>query len=747
MKVSLGLYALCVLLATACASAQSAPHRRALLIGINDYTASHIGVRPHSTPVPGRDWPNLSGAVNDVNAMSEMLVLLYGFDRKDIVTLTDQGATREAILRAIEQHLVNPAAKDDIAFFYYAGHGSQVRNSLSDERDKLDESLVPADSRAGADDIRDKELRRLFNRTLDRGARLTVMLDNCHSGSGARGLGTGARPRGVKPDLRDVAGRVNGPKPEEHGALVLSASTDVDSAWETRDAEGRFHGEFSWAWLRAMRDAERGEPASETFLRAQARMRAETPFQEPVMAGTVDVRTSPFLGQSAGRRGEHIVVIVERVRSDGTVTLQGGWAHGLSVGTELRDPTSGARLTVTALRGIGESEAHVQPPGTMPRSGAPLEVVAWAAPPVRPLRIWTPRAPYSMKSLAALARSLTTEAMQHGVRLIGDPIDATPTHILRWGGNGWELVKDGGDIEPVGQDAAAIAAIARLAHRSTLFVQLPAPAALVDGVVESEGVEHAERPQDADYVLVGRFTHRHLSFAWLRPSVRRSDRRKTGLPLQSAWVAEPNNDDRLRNSIPALREALRRLRSIHAWHSLESPPGERFPYRLAIRRTRDGQLATDASMIIGGEKYELVLRVTSLPFPTTLKPRYVYAFVIDSYGKSTLLLPVTSGSVENRFPPVPPPTEIPLGHESAFEVTAPYGVDTYFLLSTEEPLPDPWILEHPGVRSGHQPTPLETLLILTASGTRTISILTPSKWSITRTTFESIPPHTTNAAK
>src|SRR5438067_4310579 len=235
--------------------------------------------RPADGAASNRDYPNLTGAVNDAGALAEMLVLLYGFDRRDIITLTDQTATRAAILDTLEQQLVNTAAKDDVIFFYFAGHGSQVRNTLSDKRDKLDESIVPADSRIGARDIRDKELRILFNRILDRGAHLTVILDNCHSGSGARGLATGAHPRAIKPDLRDVADRVNSPAPETRGALILSATQDADAAWEVRDNEGKFHGAFSWAWMRALRDAAPGEPALETFLRAQARLRSETPYQ------------------------------------------------------------------------------------------------------------------------------------------------------------------------------------------------------------------------------------------------------------------------------------------------------------------------------------------------------------------------------------------------------------------------------------------------------------------------------------
>lgn len=739
MKVFARLFAACAVLA-ACFPVDAVPHRRALLIGINDYTTSTLAAHPQSAPAPGRDWPNLAGTVNDVNTLRDMLVALYGFDRNDVVTLTDQAATREVILGAIEQRLVNAAAKDDVVLFYFAGHGSQVRNSLSEERDKLDESLVPADSRIGAADIRDKELRMLFNRILDRGARLTVILDNCHSSSGARGLGTGAQPRGVKPDLRDVADGVTVPKPESRGALVLAATQDVDAAWETRDAEGKFHGAFSWAWMRSMRDSASGEPTMETFLRAEARMRAETPFQQPTIAGTVDARKAPFLGARTDRRDDHIVVAVQKVRSDGTITIEGGWANGISVGTELR--TSDARVIVTALRGVTECEARLQS-GTMPQAGALLGVIAWAAPPVRPLRIWTPRSPHTLKDIATMAKSLSSEAAQHGVRWITDPIDVTPAHLLRWSGSEWELLSEGA-TEHLGQNTAAIAAMARLSPGSTLFVQFPAPSSLVDGIA-AEGVEQAATPEAADYVLTGRFTGHHLSYAWVRPSVKKSDRRKTGLPLRTAWIAERKTNSRLHDTAPTLHGALLTLRRIHGWQLIESPPSDRFPYQLAARRTRDAMLITDGGSIIGGEKYELVLRAIAQPLPAHIPKRYIYAFVVDSNGKSTLLFPPPSaGSVENHFQPAATETEIPLGDASAFAASPPYGVDTYFLLTIEEPLPNPSILEWDGVRAPEALTPLERLLL---QPTRAIGVAVPTKWSIVRTTLESLAPHATKAAK
>jgi hypothetical protein len=750
-----------IALVTGDAAAQPAGRRRAVLVGINDYTASTLTARPKPPAPPPRDWPNLSGTVNDVEMLREMLVLLYDFEERDIITLTNQAATRDAILKAIEQHLAKPVAKGDVLLFYFAGHGSQVRNSLSDETDKLDESLVPADSRLGIPDIRDKELRPLFNRILDRGARLSVILDNCHSGSGARGLPTGMHPRGVKADLRDVADRTPyGPRPEDRGALVLAATQDDDAAWETRDEEKKMHGAFSWAWIRAMRDSSAGESAAETFARAAARLRAERPYQEPVLAGNPDITFSPFLGVRKDRRAERTVVAVEKVRGDGTVLLQGGWANGLAVGSELRvasDPTVTVRVTVTSILGLGRSEGRLPAGRPMPKaihSGALMEVVGWVAPAGRPLRVWMPRVADDFDAIAALARKLSAEASRRNVRWIKDPIDITPTHLLRRGTRDWELLGPSGHVDYLGPEPSdAIAGIAKIPAASTLFVQFPAPAKMIDGIdvgpgSDREGIEPTERADEADYILVGRYSNSRLAYAWVRPAMRSTDRRTTGLPLSSAWREKDHRDDTLRDIVATLREAVLRLRKIQSWHLLESPAEGRFAYRLDLRRERDRQWAKDGA-VIGEEKYSLFLRA-SRP-PARLQPRFVYVFTIDSHGQSFLLFP--RSSVENRFPSTPAPgtqlpTEIALGPGATFNIVPPYGVDTYFLLTTDEPLPNPYILEWEGVRGGAPPgTALEELLLLTGSGSRGPRPATPSTWSIDRVFYEAVPPRESKTSR
>ncbi|HYI13083.1 MAG TPA: caspase family protein [Thermoanaerobaculia bacterium] len=604
------------------------PTKRALLIGIDDYTASTL---PPAGPKQHRGWPDLQGTANDVRILAEMLVLRYGFDRKNIITLTNQQATREEILRSIDQHLVRPARKGDVAVYYFAGHGAQVPNAASDEPDRLDESIVPADSRRGAADIRDKELRGRFNQILDRGAHLTLLLDHCHSGGGFRGVGK--RPRGIAPAPPIVDRRNYGPRPDERGALVFASTQDRDSAWEARGDDGLMHGAFTWALIRAMRDAVAGESAQNTFLRAQARLRGETAYQSPAMLGRAEARQRPFLGavRASGPPPNRHVVAVERVEPDGDVILQGGWAHGLAPGSELAPPEDRrSRLRVTQLLGLGRSVARMK--SALPaniRSGTLLEVVGWAAPQGRPLRVWAP---------------------------------------------------------PATRDVGAKA---------------------VAGV---DGIAFVDDSRDADYLLTGRldqnYVRNRVEYAWARPLAGNSDRLASGFPPRTTWTSEPMQ----------LRRDLVTLRRIHSWLTLTPPPGMETFYRLAVRDEKTRQLVRDAT-VIGNRLHSIVLRASE-PLPAELTRRHYYVFVVDSHGNSRLVFPRT-GSVENRFPiGKSAAATIDLGAPSAFRITRPYGIDTYFLLSTEEPLPDPSILEWDGMRARRA--------------------LIATRWSIERVTYESI---------
>jgi len=726
--------AVVALLTFASALAGNAGTRRALLIGIDDYSATHL-VRPANAVPPPRDrvWPQLQGAVNDVETLKAILLKPYRFTPDDVAVLENQNATRAAVFDALEK-LTAKITRDDVVLFYYAGHGSQVRNTLSEENDKLDESVLPADSRLGAPDIRDKELRRVFNRMLDRGARLTAIFDTCHSGSAGRNaLLIASQVRGVAPDLRDVRdGSKDGPWPEHRGALILSATDDEGTAAEIVGGDHQHHGAFSWSWFCAISE-DPGEAAADAFARARARLRVEMPTQDPVIAGTDDARLAPFLGSRADRRNGKTAVAVSSVESDGTVIIDGGWANGIGVGSQLEN--GGQRLEVVALDGITRCHARVVKGRSADlHAGTLLHVAGWVAPVERPMQVFIARTSATTETLAASARAMIEEAARRKLRWIADPTETAPDFVVRRRDSLWEVVAADGRPRLISTAPADL--LGNLPAGASLFVQLPADDELIRDIAihsgsESDGIVLASKPQDADYVLAGRYVRDHLEYAWLRALGTSGRTRRTGLPARTDW--------RPRSAV-VLRDAARRLRRVHAWLLLGTPPGMTWPYELGLRHVRDKAEVTDGTLI-GGEQYQFFLRARR-NVSATLPRRHVYVFSVDSFGRGVLLYPVGTDSVENRFPlPAHADATIELGPASMFRSIPPYGTDTYFMLTSDQNLSQPAaIFNFDGSRDVRGTTVLEQLLTQVGEPARgSAPVATPATWSIDRVVFESMP--------
>ncbi|WP_181699752.1 trypsin-like serine protease [Chthonobacter albigriseus] len=155
--------------------AAASPGDRALLIGIDDYNASEI---------------RLSGSVADVAAMKTFAERTLGFAPKQIRTLTDGNATREAIVDAIDDWLVRGSASGGRVLLYFSGQGSEVVGPGP----VASPTLVPADAElvrnaAGfvtdvSSQIRETEIAARLNALKDR--KVTVIVDACHVGIGSR---------------------------------------------------------------------------------------------------------------------------------------------------------------------------------------------------------------------------------------------------------------------------------------------------------------------------------------------------------------------------------------------------------------------------------------------------------------------------------------------------------------------------------------------------------------------------------
>src|SRR5258708_21714127 len=198
------------LLSVGCANV-SAQTRRALLVGIDEYIRpSQDAVQEHSERTrerlrslrgrPGRkNVMNLDGAVNDVTRMKELLVGRFQFEKSNVILLTNKQATADNILNQLQSHLIETARPGDISLFYYAGHGSRIKNTLTQNRSGVDSTIIPADALLGVPDIRSKELARIYALAPAKRIQLTAIQDSCFSGGGARGTGPLPKNTRVQP--------------------------------------------------------------------------------------------------------------------------------------------------------------------------------------------------------------------------------------------------------------------------------------------------------------------------------------------------------------------------------------------------------------------------------------------------------------------------------------------------------------------------------------------------------------------
>lgn len=121
----------------------------------------------------------LNGCINDAANIKKILTDSYKFD--NIVLMTDDTPiipTKKNILVEITSLLHN-ANSGDTLFFSFSGHGVNVKDKNGDEKDKLDEVIVPIDF----DYIIDDDLNELIRNHLKKDVTLFAIIDSCHSGT------------------------------------------------------------------------------------------------------------------------------------------------------------------------------------------------------------------------------------------------------------------------------------------------------------------------------------------------------------------------------------------------------------------------------------------------------------------------------------------------------------------------------------------------------------------------------------
>jgi len=291
----------------------------AFLVGINNYQA----------PVP-----RLSGCTNDIGAFENYL---RGRTAKDqfnlqLLKLVDEQASRQAVIDGFRKHLCQ-AGKDDVALFYYSGHGSQ-ENAPEEfwavEPDHKDETLVCYDSRQlDGWDLADKELAYLIHEVAAKNPHMVVILDCCHSGSGTRDVTLETSVRWAPADQRErsvdsflfsreVPGASRGVdtnaqpvdwKDLPEGRHILIAACRDDETAKEYYADEKPWGALSYFLRSTLESANGPLTYRDLYKQVQSRVRSNLYNQSPQLeASQTEDLDLPFLGGALLPRPENFTL-------------------------------------------------------------------------------------------------------------------------------------------------------------------------------------------------------------------------------------------------------------------------------------------------------------------------------------------------------------------------------------------------------------------------------------------------------
>lgn len=295
---------------------------------------------------------NLRGCKNDIRYFSGWLrqrVKSEDFEL-NLRLLEDEQATYRNIIDSFASHL-GQAGADDVALFYYSGHGSQAWTHpifRTIESDTLNETLVCHDSRqAGVFDLADKELAVLVERVSQRAGHVLVILDACHSGSGTRGEDEqdGLSIRLANSDQRERQWEdffFSKDLPLGHfqseafsrkgifipqGKHVLMAACAPHQTAKECEYQGEVRGVFSVALLKAL--SLYGTTLSYRALHHQVknavRYYDQVPELEASLAGEQHEREQPFLGGAISQHPPYFLL-----NHDGKAwRIDAGLVHGI----------------------------------------------------------------------------------------------------------------------------------------------------------------------------------------------------------------------------------------------------------------------------------------------------------------------------------------------------------------------------------------------------------------------------------
>ncbi|MCB0844927.1 MAG: caspase family protein [Bacteroidetes bacterium] len=307
-----------------------------------------VGIDKYLPPVP-----SLDGCVNDMRAIRDFLIKRA--DRNGIPlhleVLENDQATRVNIVTKFETHLTK-AGKNDIAFFYYSGHGSQENAHKIFwplEEDHKNETLVCYDSRMpDGMDLADKELATLIEMVAEKNPHILFIADCCNSGGNTRDLSkTKKRQVETSPAVRSLDSyilkrnigntRSVTVAREDNNFLVPNprhvafAAADSSQLAKETDLGGSPRGVFTFSLLEILEKSVGNLSYDDLIRRVSSLVKQRTYDQEPKLAAVVPEDANlAFLDGATTMDNNYF--LLSHSRENGW-SIDGGGVHGLMAST------------------------------------------------------------------------------------------------------------------------------------------------------------------------------------------------------------------------------------------------------------------------------------------------------------------------------------------------------------------------------------------------------------------------------
>lgn len=347
-----------------CTVASFAQKKIALIVAVGKYDPNQ------------RDWKNLN-AHRDLIYIREALQK-NGFTLNNIDTLRDAQATKAAMVKALDA-LAKKAAKGDIVYFHFSGHGQQIQDSktdgILDEADGYDEALIPYDAKGKwdqvdykgekhfRDDLLAEKLLAIRKNVGEQGS-VVVVIDACHSGTATRSAGivrgdpVPLQQNNYKPNVvidlskNPEVGLLENMGTDMGSLVVFSGSSPNQVNKETKDDKGNSVGSLSYAFAKAITSLPQNASYQQLFQKVKATIQTDEPAQIPMFEGNgaLKVFSNQYVPLKEIITADLLLNNQKNGFNDTTFFISRGLFHNVHIGTTLKVYIQGSEeLFTTAI--------------------------------------------------------------------------------------------------------------------------------------------------------------------------------------------------------------------------------------------------------------------------------------------------------------------------------------------------------------------------------------------------------------